>query len=116
MKQRDIYILLSALVLMIFISPMTVWGQFGTAAQPPQIKEQYNILNSENGRFAFGQISDSSKDKFMLDTWTGRLWRITESGGIGLYLTPVPYRIEKGEYAPIPEEVSLNKERKTEKE
>jgi hypothetical protein len=116
MKQRYIYMLLSALVLMIFISPMQVWGQFGTAAQQPQIKNQYNILNSENGRFAFGQISDSSKDKFMLDTWTGRLWRITESGGIGLYLTPVPYRIEKGEYDPVPDEVSTNKERKTEQE
>ena len=116
MKRRDIYIILSTLVLMIFISPMKVWGQFGTTVQQPQVKKQYNILNSENGRFAFGQISDSGKDKFMLDTWTGRLWRITESGGIGLYLTPVPYRIEKGEYAPVPEEVSSTKERKTAKE
>ena len=114
MQRRDIYILLTSLIIMILISPMKVWGQFGSTIQQPQAKEQYSILNTENGRFAFGQISDSSKDKFMLDTWTGRLWRTTESGGVGLYLTPVPYRIEQGDYAPVPEEISPKKEIKKE--
>jgi len=35
-------------------------------------------LSSENGRYAFGQISDYQKDKFMLDTKTGRLWQLVK--------------------------------------
>lgn len=65
---------------------------------PPQSQQipQQGALSSAMGRYVFGQISDSGKDKFMLDTWTGRLWRIGESGGIGLYLSAIPYRDEKG--------------------
>jgi hypothetical protein len=105
MQRKDIGIFLSVLILITMVSPMKVWAQFGTISQQPQTKNQFSILNSENGRFAFGQISESSKDKFMLDTLTGRLWRIAESGGVGLYLTPVLYRVEQGEYNPVPEEV-----------
>ncbi|MFH0786970.1 MAG: hypothetical protein V2B13_05050 [Pseudomonadota bacterium] len=42
----------------------------------------------------------------MLDTFTGRLWRISETGEVGLFLSPVPYRISKGKYSPLPENVS----------
>ena len=34
------------------------------------IKKGFRTLSSPNGRFVFGQISDSSKDQYMLDTWT----------------------------------------------
>ena len=81
----------------------------GTAAQPfgmaggqVQQKPQPQVLGSPTGRFVFGQISDSSKDQFMLDTLTGRLWRIAESGQIGIYLTPVPYRDAEGKCVPLP--------------
>jgi hypothetical protein len=70
-------------------------------SQPPQ-KPQPNVLCSAGGRFVFGQISDSAKDQFMLDTLTGRLWRISESGEVGLYLSPVPYRVKDGKYSPLP--------------
>jgi hypothetical protein len=33
-------------------------------------------LSSATGRFVFGQISESGKDKYMLDTQTGRLWEV----------------------------------------
>ena len=63
---------------------------------------QHGVLSSKNGRFVFGQISDSSKDQFMLDTATGRLWQIAESGDVGLYLREVPYRTEKDQYSATP--------------
>ncbi|SPD76005.1 exported hypothetical protein [uncultured Desulfobacterium sp.] len=62
------------------------------------------VLSSPGGRFVFGQISDSGKDQFMLDTKTGRLWRLTERGDIGMYLINIPYCIAEGKYAPLPEQ------------
>jgi hypothetical protein len=72
------------------------------SAQAPQ-KPQPNVLSTPGARFVFGQVSDSGKDQFMLDTWTGRLWRISESGGVGVFLNPVPYRLKDGKYEPFPE-------------
>jgi hypothetical protein len=74
-------------------------SQQGTPAQPV-----VQCLSSVRGRFVFGQVSDSSKDKFMLDTVTGRLWRISESGEIGIFLSPVPYRAKEGKYSFLPDE------------
>jgi hypothetical protein len=65
-------------------------------------ESQQQILSSSNGRFVFGQISNSGKDKFMLDTDTGRLWRIGESGALGLFLKPVPYRDDNGTCSMLP--------------
>jgi hypothetical protein len=38
--------------------------------------QQANI-SSTNGRYAIGQISQSRQDQFVLDTQTGRVWRVT---------------------------------------
>lgn len=47
------------------------------AAEPIKvIPPAQQILKSENGRFVFGQISDWRRDQYMLDTQTGRLWKI----------------------------------------
>lgn len=35
-----------------------------------------SVLSNANGRFVFGQISEYQKDKFMLDTKTGALWKM----------------------------------------
>jgi len=85
----------------LLFNSISLWAQpFGIAS--PQEQSQHQILSSENGRFVFGQISNSDKDKFMLDTFTGRLWRIAETGKIGLFLTPISYRIADGEYSDFP--------------
>jgi hypothetical protein len=63
------------------------------------------VLSSTNGRFVFGQISNSGKDQFMLDTATGRLWQIGETGKIGVFLKSIPYRNEKGECSLLPDEI-----------
>lgn len=88
---------------------------FGMSTPPPAEISQYKALGCPGGRYVFGQISDSSKDQFMLDTVTGRLWRIAESGEVGAYLRPVHYRTEKGGYAPLPDEVPSLGKTKSEK-
>jgi len=93
--------------------PLGFFGSVSVSAQPlglmsqqPQREPQHKLLSSPSGRFVFGQISDSAKDQFMLDTSTGRLWRIGEIGKIGLFLEPVPYRTPDGECSSLPEDVS----------
>ena len=100
-------------ILLIIILPLWVLSCFNVvSAQPvgimsPQVVKQTQpqCLSSPKGRFVFGQISDSSKDQFMLDTWTGRLWRISESGTVGKFLKPVPYKFKDGTYSPVPENI-----------
>jgi hypothetical protein len=75
---------------------------FGMLSQPAPEKPSYPCLSSGGGRYVFGQISESSKDQFMLDTLSGRLWRIGETGTVGLFLQPVPYKHEKNDYHVLP--------------
>ena len=42
----------------------------------------------------------------MLDTATGRLWRIGATGKLGTFLKSIPYRNAKGECTMLPEEIS----------
>ena len=106
---RNIKPLVTALTLvslLLFIA-ITVHAQpFGIGSSQVQQKPRQEILNTAGGRFVFGQISDSSKDKFMLDTVTGRLWRIAETGEAGMFLRAVPYRTGDGKLSPIPEHIS----------
>lgn len=97
---------LIALFLFLFFSPLSVDAQFGFTPQQVLQKSQQAVLSTAQGRFAFGQISDSSEDKFMLDTFTGRLWRLGKRTDIGLCLTPVPYRSEDGECSAMPEPIT----------
>ena len=80
---------------------------FGTGLQGSETTS--GVLASPNARFVFGQVSDSSKDQFMLDTFTGRLWRIAESGKLGTYLKPVLYCAEDGQCSPLPEDGPVSK-------
>lgn len=96
----------SVLVSWMFFDALSICAQpLGLMSQQPQREPHHECLSSPNGRFVFGQISDSTKDQFMLDTFTGRLWRIGESGKIGLFLEPVPYRTPEGECSNLPEDV-----------
>jgi len=101
---RKVFLCLVAMVTVIALNPTAILGQpFGmSASQPPQ-QPQQGSLSCAGGRFVFGQISDSRKDQFMLDTHTGRLWRIAETGKVGIFLECVPYRTEAGDYCTLPE-------------
>ncbi len=92
------------LILILFIVGVRQSGAqpFGMGTPTPTVQPTNRVLGCGGGRYVFGQISDSGKDQFMLDTLTGRLWQIAESGEIGLYLRPVPYRAAEGRYDPLP--------------
>ena len=100
-----ISLMVLAICLSVSLGAMNVYGQplgiMSAQAEQPQLR----ILASAKGRFVFGQISDSGKDQFMLDTFTGRLWRIAETGRIGLFLESVPYHISEKEYSSLPGDV-----------
>ena len=94
------------LLLLVLVGPTGVYAQpLGLGSSKAQ-RPQEKVLSSDNGRFVFGQISGSSKDQFMLDTATGRLWRIGESGKLGTFLKSIPYRNKKGDCTILPEEIS----------
>ena len=102
-------------LLLAYFGAQAVYAQplgFGASktAQP-----QHKILSTDNGRFVFGQISGSSKDQFMLDTATGRLWRIGESGKVGIFLKSVPYLDTDGTCAPLPDKIPDSGFKKSEK-
>ncbi|MBN1625114.1 MAG: hypothetical protein JW944_01205 [Deltaproteobacteria bacterium] len=97
-----IVMVMSALFLVVLSDSMVLWAQPTGIMSPQQREPQYQTLSSDNARFVFGQVSDSDKDKFMLDTLTGRLWRIAESGKVGMFLMPVSYRVAEGEYSALP--------------
>lgn len=93
------------LIVSLFLPGMVRDGEaqpFGLSQQQMPTQPVIQCLTSVGGRFAFGQISDSSKDKFMLDTATGRLWRISETGEVGMFLSPVPYRSKEGKCTALP--------------
>ena len=104
---KMVIIMAMPLFLLVWIGATGVYAQpLGFSSSKTQQQPQQKILSSDNGRFVFGQISGSSKDQFMLDTATGRLWRIGESGKLGTFLKSIPYRDAKGECTILPEEIS----------
>ncbi len=95
-------ILMIPIIGLMLITEVSIAQPFGI--HKGKNKNNYKILSS-NGRYIFGQISNSDKDQYMLDTWTGRLWRISENGEVGKFLMPVPYQLKNGKYSFIPEPI-----------
>jgi hypothetical protein len=102
---RAVCILFNIFFLILSTSFVAVAQPLGILSSQGKQESQKQILSSSEGRFVFGQISDSSKDQFMLDTRTGRLWRISERGDIGIFLSNVPYCIAEGKYSHLPEKI-----------
>ncbi len=106
-RNKKSSVLALAFIPLLLLSVTTVFSQpFGIGSSQAQQEPRQEILNTAGGRFVFGQISDSPKDQFMLDTVTGRLWRIAETGEAGMFLRSVPYRTADGKLSPIPEDIS----------
>lgn len=110
-KKRSLLILLPV-TLLLFGRSNCLCQPIGIMSPKAQNIAEYVPLSCPGGRFVFGQVSDSSKDQYMLDTLTGRLWRLSESGEVGKYLAPVPYKLGGGKYAPMPERVKRNRANK----
>jgi hypothetical protein len=68
------------------------------AKVPPQTRALVAQPSSNgDGRFVFGQINDARADQYMLDTKTGRLWRVVlRADGKGDMLQVVPYGSDDG--------------------
>ena len=99
--------IMASVTIFIFLSGIALAQPFGL--QKASFKKNYGVLSGPNGRFVFGQISESSKDQYMLDTWTGRLWRMTENSQVGKFLTPIPYKRKDGKYSELPEKCHKKK-------
>ncbi|MDQ1335366.1 MAG: hypothetical protein QG552_2316 [Thermodesulfobacteriota bacterium] len=94
----------------------SVYAQpLGIGASQGGEQPQYGVLSAPNGRFVFGLTSASSKDLYMLDTATGRLWRMGESGKVGMFLKAIPYLDAEGESTFLPEKVPVSGPKKPEK-
>jgi len=91
-----------ALFSFLLFSPLSVEAQFGFTPKQVQKESHHAILATTQGRYVFGQVSESSEDKFMLDTVTGRLWRLTKRTDVGLCLTVIPYYNEDGKCSSLP--------------
>lgn len=115
-RPKRIFFIGTTVMVAFFFASAPIWAQpLGLLSQDQQKTPHKGTLRSDNGRFVFGQISDSSKDQFMLDTQTGRLWRISETGRIGLFLQTVPYKSSDGDYEDLPAS-SLKPRKKPEKD
>jgi len=57
------------------------------AVPAKDIAPDNKTLSSAN-RYVFNQISDFRKDQYMLDTHTGRLWRIALIYNLGKMIAP----------------------------
>ena len=105
-KCIKVLLIVIALSLLVLLVPIHVWAQpFGIGSKKQAQRPQHELLCSRNGRFVFGQISDSGKDQFMLDSNTGRLWRVSESSKVGMFLEPVLYHTGEKEYLPVPKDL-----------
>jgi len=62
------------------------------------------VLSASGGRFVFGQASQHRADQFLLDTQTGRMWRLVSAGAGGGadYLEPVYVLTLAGTKMPFP--------------
>jgi hypothetical protein len=62
------------------------------------------VLHSANGRYVFGQISGYARHQYMLDTQTGRLWKLVQVKDTeATVLEPIPYSTIGGDYSIYPE-------------
>ena len=87
---------------LLLLTPSSTSAQFGFTPKQAQEKAHHGVLSTTQGRFAFGQVSESSEGTFMLDTVTGRLWRLTKKTDIGLCLTAIPYQSNDGKCSSMP--------------
>ncbi|MCK9488590.1 MAG: hypothetical protein M0Q42_04175 [Xanthomonadales bacterium] len=61
-----------------------------------QSRNQPAVLAGE-GRYVFGQVNEYNADQYMLDTQSGRLWRLVDTGDGGAsVLEAVPYLLPAG--------------------
>lgn len=104
MLYRTFLLSLSLFLIVTFFSHKASAQTFDILSKKGGQKPQKQILSSPGGKFVFGQASDSNRDLYMLDTITGRLWKISERGDIGIFLKNIPYCDSEGKCSSTPEQ------------
>lgn len=67
-----------------------------------QASNRPNTLSGP-GRYVFGQINEFAADQYLLDTLTGRLWRLVDTvDGNSSVLEPVPFLLPDGRSQMLP--------------
>jgi hypothetical protein len=69
------------------------------------------ILGSSTGRYVLGQINDNSKEQYILDTQTGRLWRLAATEDSIKVLREIPFVDINDQLAPSPNSVEEAKQK-----
>lgn len=76
-------------------------GAFCAASVQAQTSNKPAVLGT--GRYVFGQVNEYNADQYMLDTQTGRLWRLVDTAdGRGSVLEAVPYTLPDGRTQTLP--------------
>ena len=76
-------------------------GALCASAVQAQTSNKPAVLGA--GRYVFGQINEYNADQYMLDTQTGRLWRLVDTAdGSGSVLEAVPYALPDGRSQTLP--------------
>lgn len=89
------------------VLPATAVVLLAAALAPPAVAQSSNrpAALSGSGPFVFGQVNELVADQYMLDTRTGRLWRLVDTAdGTGSVLEPVPYALPDGRSQALPPE------------
>lgn len=56
-----------------------------------------------SGRFVFGQINEFSADQYLLDTQTGRVWRLVDTAdGTASVFEPIRFQLPDGSSQSMP--------------
>ena len=89
-----------------FTACIVTAAAFSAASQTPS-SQVHPALAAAGGRFVFGQVSDFQRDKYLLDTQTGRMWTIVcigpeSNGQCPRGLQPLLFVDLKGETTSVP--------------
>ena len=95
----------------IVVAVVIAGSSFCTRHAPAQNNIPGGIIAPAGGRFVFGQMSGSGADQYMLDTQTGRLWKL-QSPENSLALVPIPYRAADATRTALPSDEPAATEQK----
>ena len=71
---------------------VAISAQTAIAEEQPSVA----VLSSPAGRWVYGQVGPNRADQFLLDTQSGRMWRMVLAKESLMLLEPVPFADQEG--------------------